>query len=156
MSDSVFARFRSPPSAAAPASYKVEQMSEIPWRQVLAWALAAFFVAGSLGNTFAPGSIIEEYVRWGYPHWFHFITGSLELSTAVLLARAPTRLWGAALGCTVMCAAFGTVIIHGEYAHAALPLAVAGLAIFVGWITWRNRPVWRSKAILTSGEDACF
>jgi len=114
-------------------------MSKIPWRQVLAWALAAFFVAGSLSNIFAPRSIIEEYVRWGYPHWFHFVTGSLELTTAVLLARAPTRLWGAALGCTVMCAALGTVIIYGEYAHAAPPLVVAGLAIVVGWITWRNR-----------------
>jgi hypothetical protein len=138
MSDSVFARFRSPPSAAAPSSYKVEQMSKIPWRRVLAWALAAFFVAGSLINILAPRSIIEEYLRWGYPHWFHFVTGSLELTTAVLLARAPTRLWGAALGCTVMCAALGTVIIHGEYAHAAPPLVAAGLAIVVGWITWRN------------------
>jgi hypothetical protein len=139
MSDSVFARFRSPPSAAATSSYKVEQMSKIPWRQVLAWALAAFFVAGSLGNLFAPRSIYEEYLKWGYPHWFHFVTGSLELTTAVLLARAPTRLWGAALGCTVMCAALGTVIIHGEYAHAAPPLVAAGLAIVVGWITRRNR-----------------
>ena len=96
-------------------------------------------LSGSLSNIFAPRSIIEEYARWGYPHWFHFVTGSLELTTAVLLARAPTRLWGAALGCTVMCAAVGTVIIHGEYAHAAPPLVVAGLAIVVGWITWRNR-----------------
>jgi uncharacterized membrane protein len=113
--------------------------SKISWRQVLAWALAAFFVAGSLSNIFAPRSIIEEYVRWGYPHWFHFVTGSLELATAVLLARAATRLWGAALGCTLMCAALGTVIIHSEYAHAAPPLVVAGLAIVVGLITWRNQ-----------------
>jgi DoxX-like protein len=138
MSDSISARFQSHPSAAAHSSYKVEQRSRIPWRQVLAWTLAAFFVAGSLGNIFATRSIIEEYVRWGYPHWFHFVTGSLELTTAVLLARAPTRLWGAALGCTVMGAALGTVIIHGEYAHAAPPL-VAAVAIVVGWITWRNR-----------------
>jgi hypothetical protein len=139
MSHSIPTRFQSPPSAAAPSSYKVEPMSKITWRQVLAWALAAFFVAGSLGNLFAPRSIIEEYVRWGYPHWFHFVTGSLELIAAVLLARAPTRLWGAALGCTVMCAALGTVIIHGEYAHAAPPLVVAGLATLVGWISWRQR-----------------
>ena len=46
---------------------------------------------------------------------------------------------GAALGCAVMCAALGTVFIHGEYAHAAPPLVVAGLAIVVGWITWRQR-----------------
>jgi hypothetical protein len=139
MSHSIPARFRSPPSAAAPSSYKVEQISKIGWRQVLAWAVAAFFVAGSLGNLFAPRSIYEEYLKWGYPHWFHFVTGSLELTAAVLLARAPSRLWGAVLGGTIMFAALGTVIIHGEYAHAAPPLVVAGLAILVGWITWRQR-----------------
>ena len=139
MSHSIPARFRSPPSAAAPSSYEVDHMSRITWRQVLAWALAAFFVAGSLGNLFAPRSIYEEYLKWGYPHWFHFVTGSLELTAAVLLARAPSRLWGAVLGCTIMSAALGTVIMHGEYAHAALPLVVAGLAILVGWITWRQR-----------------
>jgi hypothetical protein len=115
------------------------QLSKFAWRQFLAWALAAFFVAGSLGNLFAPRSIYEEYLQWGYPHWFHFVTGSLELTTAVLLARASTRLWGAALGGTVMCAALLTVIIHGEYGHAVPPLVVAGLAILVGWITWRRR-----------------
>jgi len=141
MSHSIPARFRSRPYAAA-SSYKVEHMSKISWRQVLAWALAAFFVAGSLGNIFAARSIIEEYARWGYPTWFHFVTGSLELTTAALLVWAPTRLWGAALGCTVMCAALGTVIIHGEYGHAAPPLVVAGLAIVVGWVTWRN---WLSQ-----------
>ena len=138
MSHSIPARFRSRPYAAA-SSYKVEHMSKISWRQVLAWALAAFFVAGSLGNILAARSIIEEYARWGYPTWFHFVTGSLELTTAALLVWAPTRLWGAGLGCTVMCAALGTVIIHGEYGHAAPPLVVAGLAIVVGWVTWRNR-----------------
>jgi len=84
-------------------------------------------------------SIITEYQRWGYPHWFHFVTGSLELTTAVLLALAPSRLLGSVLGCTVMFAALGTVIIHGEYGHAAAPLVVAGLSIVVGWITWRKR-----------------
>ena len=63
-------------------------MSKISWRQVSwreAWALAlaAFLVVGSLSNIFAPGSIYEEYLRWGYPHWFHFVTGSLELMTGL-------------------------------------------------------------------------
>jgi hypothetical protein len=47
--------------------------------------------------------------------------------------------WGTALGCTVMCAALGTVIIHGEYGHAVAPLIVAGLSILVGWIIWHQR-----------------
>ena len=114
-------------------------MSKISWSQVSALALAAFFVVGSLSNIFTPGSIYEEYLRWGYPHWFHFVTASLELTTAVLLAQARTRLWGAALGYTVMLAALATVTLHGEYGHAVAPLVVATLSIVVGWIAWRKR-----------------
>jgi hypothetical protein len=129
---------------ASPSSEKDGQMSKISWRQVSwrqvsALALAAFFVVGSLSNIFALGSIYEEYLRWGYPHWFHFVTGSLELTTAVLLAQARTRLWGSALGCTVMLAALATVNLHGEYGHGVPPLVVATLSIVVGWIAWRNR-----------------
>jgi hypothetical protein len=115
-------------------------MSKISWRQVPALALAAFFVVGSLTNILAPGSIYEEYLRWGYPHWFHFVTGALELTTAILLARTPTRLWGAALGCTVMLAALATVTLHGEYGHGVAPLVAAILSIVVGWFAWRKRP----------------
>ncbi len=114
-------------------------MSRISWRQVLPWVLAAFFVVGSLSNIVAPRSISEEYLKWGYPHWFHFVTGSLELMSAVLLARARTRLWGAALGCTVMLAALATVTLHGEYGHGVAPLVVATLSIVVGWLAWRKR-----------------
>ncbi|WP_307252096.1 DoxX family protein [Paraburkholderia graminis] len=71
-------------------------MSKFSWRQILPVVLAAFFVVGSLSNIVAPRSVFEEYLKWGYPHWFHFVTGSLELMTAVLLARARTRLWGSA------------------------------------------------------------
>jgi hypothetical protein len=113
-------------------------MSKTPWRHLLALALAVFFIVGSLGNIFAPGSIYEEYLKWGYPRWFHFVTGSLEFTTAVLLARASTRLLGSSLGCTVMLGALATVAIHGEYGHAAPPLVVATLTIVVGWITWRR------------------
>jgi nucleoside-diphosphate-sugar epimerase len=126
-------------TAGADLRDKVGQMSKISWRQVSALALAAFFVVGSLSNIFAPPSIYEEYLRWGYPRWFHFVTGSLELTTAVLLARAQTRLWGSALGCTVMLAALATVTLHGEYGHGVAPLVVAALLILVGWIAWRKR-----------------
>jgi hypothetical protein len=115
-------------------------MSKIRWRQVLALALAAFFVVGSLSNIFAPGPIYEEYLKWGYPRWFHFVTGSLELTAAVLLARASTRLLGSALGCAVMLGALATVTLHGEYGRAVPPLVVATLTIVVAWIAWRARP----------------
>ncbi|HEV2701703.1 MAG TPA: DoxX family protein [Steroidobacteraceae bacterium] len=114
-------------------------MSKISWRQALALALAAFFVVGSLTNIFASPSIYGEYLQWGYPRRFHYVTGSLELTTAVLLARAQTRLWGSALGSSVMLAALATVTLHGEYTHGVAPLVAASLTMFVGWIAWRKR-----------------
>ncbi|WP_175873839.1 DoxX family protein [Burkholderia sp. BCC0397] len=114
-------------------------MSKMSWRQVLPLLLAAFFVAGSLSNIIAPRSIIDEYLKWGYPPGFHFVTGSLELMTAFLLARARTRLWGSVLGCTVMLAALATVTLHGEYGHGVAPLVAATLSGAVGWIAWRER-----------------
>jgi hypothetical protein len=128
-----------PPRRSSPSSDKVEKMHKLSWRQVSALALAAFFVVGSLSNIFAPRPIYEEYLRWGYPSWFHFVTGSLELTTAVLLARAQTRLWGAALGGGVMLAALATVTLHGEYGHGAAPLVVVALLVLVGGIAWRQR-----------------
>jgi hypothetical protein len=114
-------------------------MSKISWRQVLPFALAAFFVVGSITNIVAPGSIYDEYLKWGYPRWFHFVTGSLELTAAILLFRVPSRLLGAALGGTVMLAALATVVIHGEYGRAVPPVVAATLSFVVGWITWRKR-----------------
>ena len=63
-------------------------MLKISWRHAFALALAAFFVVASLTNIFAPPSIYEEYLQWGYPRWFHLVTGSLEFTTAVLLRPA--------------------------------------------------------------------
>ncbi|MGY4364593.1 hypothetical protein ACVW1A_000658 [Bradyrhizobium sp. LB1.3] len=131
-------------------------MSKSSWSHVSALALAVFFVVGSLSNIFAPGSIYEEYLRWGYPHWFHFVTGSLELTTAVLLVRARTRLWGSALGCTVMLAALATVTLHGEYGHAVAPLVVATLSIVGGWIASRKAAPRPSMTDATGEPRDCL
>jgi hypothetical protein len=68
------------------------------------------------------------------------------------MARARTRLWGSALGCTVMLAALATVTLHGEYRHGVAPLVVATLSIFVGWITWRKRPPQLFTGVVPSIE----
>jgi hypothetical protein len=110
-------------------------MFNLAWNLILAWALAAFFTLGGVINLLAPGSTAAEYKRWGYPDWFHFVTGALELATATLLAWAVTRLWGAGLGGAVMVAAAATVIFHSEYVRAAPPIVVLILLAVVAWTT---------------------
>jgi len=102
-------------------------------RWVLVGLLVAFFVFGGLANLVGPKVISDEYARWGYPAWFHFVTGVLEVATAALLPFPETRRVGIVLGCCVMLAAVGTVILNREYAHAIPGLVVLGLLAFVGW-----------------------
>ncbi len=113
------------------------KLAKLPWETFLAWLLAAFFLIGSIGNIFASEQIAADYARWGYPAWFHYLTGSLELIAAILLIPHSRRLWGAVLGVGIMAAACATVVLNKEYTHAIAPFVVLLLSLFIAWI---NRP----------------
>ena len=108
-------------------------MSNLSWIQMLTWALAAFFALGFVINTFALKMVGPDYHRWGYPDWFHFVSGGLELMVALLLLATVTRLPGIALGCVIMLAATATVVWHREYHRAGPPVVVFVLLLIVGW-----------------------
>jgi len=108
-------------------------MSGLPWIQGLTWALAAFFVLAFFINTFAVKLVGPEYRRWGYPDWFHFVSGGMDLAVAILLPVADVRPLGVALGCCIMLVAIATVIRHREYHRAVPPLIVLVLLAIVGW-----------------------
>jgi hypothetical protein len=107
-------------------------MSNLTWMQLLTWALAAFFMLGFVINTFAVKLVGPDYQRWGYPDWFHFVSGGLELLVALLLPALMTRAFGIALGCAIMLAAIATVVRHREYHRAVPPLIVFVLLAIVG------------------------
>ena len=107
-------------------------MSSFPWTEILSWALAAFFVIGFVINTFMVDKVGPEYRRWGYPDWFHFVSGGLDLIVALLLPITATRLYGVALGCGIMLVAIATVVGHREYPRALPPFIVLVLLVIVG------------------------
>jgi len=72
-------------------------------------------------NIIAPEPLRADYLRWGYPGWFHYATGALEWSSAVLLIRHGTRKAGAMLGGLIMGAAIMTLLLHREWLHAIFP-----------------------------------
>jgi DoxX-like family len=108
-------------------------MSTISWVQALTLALCAFFVVGFFINTFAVEKVGPDYHRWGYPDWFHFVSGGLDLVVALLLPAIVTRPFGVALGSGIMLVAMVTVIYHREYRRAAPPFTVFALLAIVGW-----------------------
>ena len=107
-------------------------MSTISWLQGLAWALSAFFTLAFVINTFAVKKVGPEYERWGYPDWFHFVSGGLELLVALLLQATVTRPFGIVLGGAIMLAAIATVIYHREHPRAVPPFIVFVLLAILG------------------------
>ncbi len=108
-------------------------MYDLSWIQILTWALGAFFVVGFFINTFAIKMVGPDYHRWGYPDWFHFLSGGLDLLVAVLMLAPMTRPFGVALGCAIMLVAIATVVYYREYNRAIPPLIVFTLLSIVGW-----------------------
>ncbi|MFK3737570.1 DoxX family protein [Massilia sp. TN1-12] len=106
------------------SAYGKPLWKSITWRGLLQWVLVAFFALAGLLNMLGTAALLAEYRRWGYPGWFHYVTGTLELSSALLQARRTTAKVGAALGAAVMAAAFLTLVFHREWLHAAFPLTV--------------------------------
>lgn len=90
----------------------------------MSWGLTAFFVIAAGLNIAAPGPLAADYLRWGYPGWFHYLTGALELASAGMLARRQTKTLGLALGACVMAAAAVTLVLHREWLHAVVPVLV--------------------------------
>ncbi len=93
-------------------------------RTVLALILAAFFVVGGTANMLASEATRADYLRWGYPAWFHYVTAALELTAAVLIAFPRTRLAGSVLAALIMLSAAATLVVNAEYTNAIAPLIV--------------------------------
>ncbi len=97
----------------------------------LATLASAFaFLAGSVINATALKPIREEFVRYGFPWWWCWVTALLELLTAFLLVIGSTFAIGAALGGCIMVAAIFAVIWARDF-RRILPPAIFLLLLLV-------------------------
>jgi hypothetical protein len=97
------------------------------------WLLVAAFFGAGVFNAIGTRTTREGFVRWGYPSWWHLITGGLEILSAFLIALPVGRGAGLVLGTTIIAAALVTVLRHREYLDLAPPgvfLALIALAAF--------------------------
>ena len=113
-------------------------MKKVSVIQISSWALAAFFVIGAFANLFPSVQTAENYARWGYPVWFHYVTGVLELITVFMLISSKTRIIGILLVVGIMVSAIATVLFHGETGHALLPFIVLCVAAALAFVSMKK------------------
>jgi hypothetical protein len=87
------------------------------------WLLVAGFLGAGLFNAIGTAKTQSDFARWGYPRWWGFFTGGLEILSAALIALPASRLVGLALGAVIIAAAVVTILGHREFPHL-VPLGV--------------------------------
>lgn len=96
------------------------------------YGLIAVYLVGGVVNLIGPKPVRDSFVAWGYPRWFNYVTGALELLTVALLVNEPTRLLGVALGAMIMLAALASLARNRAWNHS--PGAVLMLILSAVWL----------------------
>jgi putative oxidoreductase len=95
--------------------------------------LVLIFLGSGLAKLASLNYELVAFQRWGYPLWFMYLTGAIEvLAGAALLWRRVTALVAAALAC-FMIGAVLTHALHAEWPMMALATAIMALAFWRGW-----------------------
>jgi putative oxidoreductase len=111
------------------------------WQSYALYVLMALLTIGFLffgGMKLAGAQMnVDNFTRWGYPLWFMYLTGLIEVGSALLLWPRKTRLIGALGLVGTMLGAIVTHVINQETAMIGIPIVLLVLAAIVAWA---NRP----------------
>lgn len=101
------------------------------WVRWLVYLLAAMSFGGAIVNMRPPKPLAEDYVKWGYPSWWHYVTAAVSLVSGAMLLYPPTCGAGALLLAGLAVAAIATLVRHGQITKAlpAFFLLVAAILV---------------------------
>lgn len=102
-------------------------------------AAAAFFAAG-LSKLAGAVAMIQLFDAIGIGQWFRYVTGAIEVLSAVLLLVPSRAAFGSIL---VVCTMVGAILTHFLILHTS-PAGPVVLLIVVAIITWLRREQIRS------------
>ena len=101
---------------------------------ILSGLLGLAFIFGGATKLLAMPPHPEHFAGWGYPGWFMYLTGAIELVSAILLFIPRVAAFGAALLVPTMIGAALTHLTHADAAHVApsLVMLVLSSAVLYG------------------------
>lgn len=111
-------------------------------RNVVTWVLSIvlalmFLFAGGIKLSGQPAAA-EMFMRFGFPLWFMYLTGAIEVGSAILVLVPRLAPVGAGLLVCVMIGAIFTHLTHGQLPMIVIPIALLLIAIAVGTLRgWR-------------------
>ena len=104
------------------------------------WVILAILFLGAGGSKLLnPDAHAENFAHWGYPLWFLYVTGIIEVGGAIGLFIPAIRLHATLLLSVTMVGAFVTHLRAGEMRALPVPLVLLFLLVFLAWILRPSR-----------------
>lgn len=106
--------------------------NSVSFESILAMVAAVLFAAAGVVNLARPDAVKRDFARWGYPAWFQWLCGALELLSAALLLGQQTRALGLTLAGAIMTGALLTLVRNREpFRHLAPALVFSALIVAI-------------------------
>ena len=117
-------------------------------RTFSAWVLSVLltlaFMFAAIPKLMGVHAWIVKFSNWGYPRWFLFAVGSLELLGAALLLIPRLAKYGAIVLAVVMVGAGYTHLANGEGLQVLRPLIFLTL---LGTVFWLRNPTRNNSRV---------
>ena len=101
--------------------------------RIVSWILALIFLLSGGAKLAGLEFEIEAFTRWGYPLWFMYLVGTLEVAGGIALLVPRVSALGSAGLAAFMTGAVATHVVHAEWAMLVVALAIMLTA------AWRAR-----------------
>ena len=107
--------------------------------RIAAWSLqalgAAAFLAAGIPKLMGAAPMVQLFDTIGIGQWFRYVTGGIEIGSALLLLIPPAAAFGAIL---LACTMIGAIVAHVFILHTS-PGSPAVLLVLLCAIVWVRR-----------------
>lgn len=102
--------------------------------------LGVIFLAAGGSKIINPDHHVENFAHWGYPIWFMYLTGGIEVVAGIALWIPLVRLYGVLLLSITMIGASITHLRAGEMGAFPIPIVLLVLLLTLAWTMRPSRP----------------
>jgi uncharacterized membrane protein YphA (DoxX/SURF4 family) len=103
---------------------------------IVSAVVAAAFVFFGSGKLMGSEMYVQGFEKWGYPLWFMYLIGALEVVGGIALLVPRIASYGALALAVVMLGATFTHLASYEYTSLLMPLVFLGLHLLIAWGRW--------------------
>ena len=95
--------------------------------------VALVMVFAGSGKLTASPVMAANFVKWGFPVWFLYFLGAVEVLGGIGLLLPRTRFWAAVGLVPILIGAISTHLTHDDAAHAPLPAVLLLIVLASAW-----------------------